>query len=129
MTNHNFHSFYATRPLQVGDSITSDAFKAEQMVPVRATNSNPNIGSARFIKMMHDGSVVRQTWGSALILAEVGMYRSCREEDYVVTSQVYTDKSPVVLARGSAYEVSLFIARRARAFGYALYATDVPLEV
>ena len=57
------------------------------------------------------------------------MYYSTRAGEYVLSNTTYaTGEEERVLLRGDSYDCALFIARRARAFGFQIYATDVPLE-
>ena len=105
---------------QVGDSFDRHAFINEGMYAVTKSKS------ARFVQMHHDGSVHLRGWGAALIIAELKMYFSTKEKEYVLVNTMTDNK--VVVFRGQPYDCALFIARRARAFGFNLYATDVPLE-
>ena len=109
--------YYCT---QVGECFDNNAFLREGMYAVR------NATAARFIQVHHDGSLSPRGWNAVMIIADVKMYYSTEEEEYVLVN-TKTDRQ-VVVFRGQSYDCALFIARRARAFGFAIYATDVPLE-
>ncbi len=113
------------RYVLVGESLTGKALRNEGMYAVRDNASK----SARFVQVKHSGKMCGCSWGAAFLLAEVTMYYSTRAGEYVLTNTTYaTGDEERVLLRGDSYECALFIARRARAFGFQIYATDVPMD-
>lgn len=116
-------------PAQVGDRYDYIGRCKEQAYKVFAVGANREHPEeqVRFLAS-HKGRLSPVKWGTACILSKVDLMYSCKLQEYVVVSAAY-ETDGVVLYRGDSYGAALFIARRARAFGFMLYATDVPMEV
>ena len=109
---------------QVGDVFDENVFLNEGMFPVQVNKCK----SARFVHILPNGEVHFRGWGGVLLLASVRMYFSTREEEYVLVVNKGLLEKETVVFRGTCYECALFIARRTRAFGFNIYATDVPMD-